>query len=197
MKKVYLILLSTVLFFKVNGQTDISECAIAYEKAIQLYIENTGSLELKNKLDSGKTIWENCLIGKKIPTIKTLNINGDSIKVDTGLNTLYVLQFWAEWCVPCMYEIPIINKLVNEYKNSNVVFLSLSPDKAISFKVKDKFLSELILGINSKEFSVLAYPTIFLVSSNLVIEKIYQGINPESTDDLYYRLCIDIEKRLN
>lgn len=40
-------------------------------------------------------------------------------------NTLYVVNFWATWCAPCVKELPYFEKLNSENKNVKVVLVSL------------------------------------------------------------------------
>ena len=39
-----------------------------------------------------------------------------------------VINYWAEWCVPCLEEVPELNKFHSQMKDS-VVLLSISYDK--------------------------------------------------------------------
>ena len=48
-----------------------------------------------------------------------------------------VLEFWATWCAPCLKSVPHMNELQNQFKNKNIVFLSLTNEK------KDKILKSL------------------------------------------------------
>ncbi|MCX5688740.1 MAG: TlpA disulfide reductase family protein [Planctomycetota bacterium] len=46
-----------------------------------------------------------------------------SIKASRG--KVIVLDFWATWCGPCMAAIPENIKLVNEYKDKDLVFIGV------------------------------------------------------------------------
>ena len=53
-----------------------------------------------------------------------------------------VLEFWATWCRPCLKAVPHINKLQAKFKQSNLVFLSVTyekPQKAFEAFKKVKF----------------------------------------------------------
>lgn len=40
-------------------------------------------------------------------------------------NTIYVVNFWATWCAPCVKELPHFEKLNSENKNVKVILVSL------------------------------------------------------------------------
>ncbi len=43
-------------------------------------------------------------------------------------NKVYVINFWATWCRPCVKEMPAFNKLYEEYHNKNVEIILVSLD---------------------------------------------------------------------
>lgn len=43
-------------------------------------------------------------------------------------DTVYVINFWATWCVPCVKELPIFEKSIQHYNNKPVRFYFLSLD---------------------------------------------------------------------
>lgn len=53
-------------------------------------------------------------------------------------DSIYVINFWATWCKPCVKELPAFDQLQQEYAHKNVVVLLVSLDfpKLIDTKVK-------------------------------------------------------------
>ncbi len=51
-------------------------------------------------------------------------------------DTVYVINFWATWCAPCIKEIPHFNQAVTKYKDKPVVFYMVSLD--FGNKVNDR-----------------------------------------------------------
>ena len=41
-----------------------------------------------------------------------------------------VLEFWATWCAPCVKAVPHLKRLVDEFKDQPVVFLSVTSEPA-------------------------------------------------------------------
>ncbi len=75
------------------------------------------------------------LAAQEIPYIKADQItawkNNDS-------DTIYVLNFWATWCAPCVAELPDFEKLNAEYagKKVKVVLISNDFSRDVDKKVK-------------------------------------------------------------
>lgn len=52
-------------------------------------------------------------------------------------NTLYVVNFWATWCVPCVKELPDFMEVNEKYKDqSNFKMILVSLDRAKDFESK-------------------------------------------------------------
>ncbi len=67
-------------------------------------------------------------------------------------DTVYVINFWATWCKPCVDELPAFEKLNETYKNQKVKVLLVSLDfksqydkKVVPFVKKNKLNSEVIM----------------------------------------------------
>lgn len=65
-------------------------------------------------------------------------------------NTVYVVNFWATWCAPCVKELPHFEQLNLENKNIKVVLVSLDfknqlESKLLPFLKKKSINSEVVL----------------------------------------------------
>ena len=49
--------------------------------------------------------------------------------VNQDNNKLYVLNFWATWCMPCIEELPHFMEVNQEYKNKGLKMILVSLDK--------------------------------------------------------------------
>ncbi len=59
-------------------------------------------------------------VGNKAPTLDSVKwLQGDTAN-EWKSGEVYVLDFWATWCGPCVAAIPHVNDLQKEYKNQNV-----------------------------------------------------------------------------
>lgn len=66
-------------------------------------------------------------------TVATLvDSKGDSLNLNsimTSLKGKYVfVDIWASWCVPCLEQMPYLQKVKQELADENIVFLALSAD---------------------------------------------------------------------
>lgn len=48
--------------------------------------------------------------------------------LETSTDTIYVVNFWATWCAPCIKELPYFEKMGATYKDQNVDVLLVSLD---------------------------------------------------------------------
>ena len=53
---------------------------------------------------------------------------------ETSNDTLYVVNFWATWCKPCIEELPSFEKINAEYKNQKVKVILISLDAQIRWE---------------------------------------------------------------
>ena len=71
--------------------------------------------------------------------------------------TLYVFNFWATWCKPCVEELPYFEKINQRYDNVEVTFVSLDfstklNELVIPFANKHKLVSNILLLDDTRSF---------------------------------------------
>ena len=61
-------------------------------------------------------------------TVKLLSVDELEDRISKGGDTLYVVNFWATWCAPCIAELPYFEKLQTTYKDQPLKVLLVSLD---------------------------------------------------------------------
>lgn len=110
----------------------------------------------------GSTAFRN---GTPISSFTAKDLKGNKYKLKELTGKIVVLNFWFINCGPCRAEIPELNKLVDEYKDSsNIVFLAIALDRKYEL---EEFLSKSPYNYNiiddgryiARQYNVNAYPT--------------------------------------
>lgn len=105
-----------------------------------------------------------------------------------------ILNFWFTSCAPCIKEIPELNKLVDEYKNKDVVFLGLTyntPQQVEAFLKRRAFNYTQLpnSGEISSNYNIFYFPTSFVIDKNGIIKGVL-----EKSDNIYHDLKTIIDK---
>jgi thiol-disulfide isomerase/thioredoxin len=89
--------------------------------------------------------------------IKSFNFDGLQPYLNQKNDTVYVINFWATWCVPCVKELPYFEKLNQKYKNGKfkMILVSLDFPKMIESRVipfiKNKNLQAEVVVLNDPD----------------------------------------------
>lgn len=65
------------------------------------------------------------IVSGKITEVK---IDALNTRLKNGGDTIYVVNFWATWCGPCVAELPYFEKLDSVYKDKKVKVILVSTD---------------------------------------------------------------------
>jgi len=67
---------------------------------------------------------------KKLENINFYNINNETINLRKFKNSLIIINFWASWCVPCIEEMPSLNKLQTNpiFNNLQIIPINVGRD---------------------------------------------------------------------
>lgn len=65
---------------------------------------------------------------------------------------VYIVEFWATWCGPCIASMPHLNELQTKYRNKGLQIISVSDESA---ETVDSFLKQSVNGSNDETYADL------------------------------------------
>ncbi len=120
------------------------------------------------------------LVGCRAPAFNVKTIDGQSINLENLKGKIVVINFWFTTCAPCLAELPALNKLADEFKSQNVVFIAFAKNDnaTISKFIAGKAFNYLQVSSAydlSEEFSVCGWPTNLVLDKNGIVRQIFAG----------------------
>jgi peroxiredoxin len=126
---------------------------------------------------------------KPAPGFEVKALDGETLRLADLKGKVVVLNFWYIGCVPCQVEIPGLNKLVEEFKPEEVVFIGFALDDEShlrEFLEKTPFKYRIVARSSSiaKQYGASAYPTHVFINKQGLIEFIMIGGSPKRHEEL-------------
>ncbi len=119
------------------------------------------------------------LLGCQAPNFIAKAISGDPISLAELNGKVLVINFWFTSCAPCITEMPALNRLVEEFKARDVVFIAFARDnesELASFLAKRQFNFKVVASANKIAdlycVGIFGWPTSIVVDKGGVVRKI-------------------------
>ena len=132
-----------------------------YELWSRAYVGKFGSAEgiidayadLKSEIEeSRKARLVEKRVRRPVPPFNLTTLNDDSASLDALKGKVMVLNFWANWCGPCLDELPQLETLKRTLGQESVEFLAINLDTQ-----QDEKRKELIAGTRARLAPSLTY----------------------------------------
>jgi len=144
------------------------------------------------------------LVGCKAPNFNVKTIKGETLKLNELKGKVVVINFWFEGCAPCIAELPALNKLNEDYKTKDVVFIAFGKDDTQTIM---DFLKRRDFNFNhvssdydlSTDYCIVAgWPTNMVLDKNGVVRQIFCGgqLDERAKTEAYDKMKPTIEKHL-
>ena len=131
------------------------------------------------------------------PDVTLATLRGKSLSLNELKGKVVLVNFWATWCLPCQWEMPLMEKLYQGYKDKGFVVVAISLDRegaaVVEPFVKEKKLTYPVAldptfqGAN--HFGVRGVPATFLIGRDGFIAGVTYG--PKEWDGPEARALIE------
>lgn len=109
-------------------------------------------------------------------------IDGKNFNLSDYKGKPVLINFFASWCLPCREEMPVLEKIVREYKPKGVIFLGIAVDDTEE-KMKDfiaKYGVTFPVGLDKtaaiqKSFGLYGIPTTYFIDKQGIINYSHSG----------------------
>lgn len=124
------------------------------------------------------------------PDITLKSTKGDNVRLADLKGKVVMVNFWASWCGPCRQEMPLLEKMHNDYKDAGFVLLGVNVDAEAADR--DKFLAETTVtfpvlddsaNVATEAFGVEAMPSSYFIDKSGKLTYLHKGYKPGEEAD--------------
>lgn len=134
-------------------------------------------------------------LGDTAPNFKLRNLEGQSVSLSDFRGSPVLINFWATWCGYCLYEMPLLEEVEEDWADRGLVVLAV--DSGESQARVEAFLEiydiSLLILLDTdrsvtRKYNVIAWPTTFFIDKDGIIQQKVIGTFPSK---------MTIERELN
>jgi len=131
------------------------------------------------------------------PNVTLSTLQGKPFSFNELRGKVVLVNFWATWCLPCQWEMPLMEKLYQTYKAKGFVIVAISLDRE-GAAVVEPFVKERKLTYpvvldptfeGARQFGVRGVPATFLIGPDGFIKGVSYG--PKEWDGPEARALIE------
>jgi thiol-disulfide isomerase/thioredoxin len=118
------------------------------------------------------------------PRFQLKGVDGRPIALAEHRGKPVVIDFWATWCVPCIYQVPELNAFWEIHRAANdVAVIGVAVDvegaSVVAPWIEEKGVEyQIAIGDEglAREFGVMGFPTLAIINSDGNIESLHVGL---------------------
>jgi len=124
------------------------------------------------------------------PAWELPDLEGNAVRSDSLAGKIVVMDFWATWCPPCLFQIPILNAIQAKHQGDGVVVIGVAVD-AEGAEVVKPFAKEngieyrILIGDEglARKFGAPGFPALAIVGREGRIDSTHVGLIEEADLD--------------
>jgi thiol-disulfide isomerase/thioredoxin len=117
------------------------------------------------------------------PELKLKALDGTQYSLADLKGKTVVIDFWATWCPPCEFQIPVLNAVYDAWRERGVMVLGVAvdqdaPDDVATYATEHKIRYPVLLGDETlaRTFGAVGFPTSVLVAPDGSMTKAHSGL---------------------
>jgi peroxiredoxin len=120
--------------------------------------------------------------GARAPEIGLRDLDGHSVTMAGLRGKVVLVDFWASWCEPCAAEMPVLERLHQQYRSQGFTVVGVSQDRDVAnvrqflgrHDVSFPIVHDAAHQVAGR-FSPPRMPSSYLVDRNGVVRYVHQG----------------------
>ena len=118
------------------------------------------------------------------------DLNGRSVQLSNLRGKVVILEFWASWCEPCRYEMPVVEGFLQRFKDEGLVVLGVNdedPPVARRYVEEGGYTFPTLFDKDQKVaglYGVRAIPALFVIDRQGRIVGRHKGYGPGSEEKI-------------
>ncbi len=116
-------------------------------------------------------------VGDLAPDFQLQNLDGQVISLSGLRGKPVLINFWATWCPPCVYEMPYMQQIHEEWSATGLVVLAVdigeSPSTVENFMQNNNLSLPVLLDTKqdvATSYGIRSIPTTFFIDKNGIIQ---------------------------
>ncbi len=124
-------------------------------------------------------------VGASAPDFALKSSSGKNLRLSEHRGEVVMINFWATWCGPCRQEMPLLNRLHEQYRKAGFTLLGVNVDDKP--QAAQDMARQLGVGFPllfdsdkqvSRRYDVDAMPTTLLIDRAGKVRHIHRGFRP-------------------
>ncbi len=132
-----------------------------------------------------------------VPSVTLPTLQGKPLSLGELRGKVVLVNFWATWCLPCQWEMPLMEKLYQAYKGRGFVVVAISLDQEGApvvkpFVAEKKLTYPVLLDAShqgARQFGIVGLPATFLIGVDGFVKGVTYG--PKEWDGPEARALIE------
>lgn len=144
-------------------------------------------------------------VGSNPPDKLGKNVHGESTLLSDSAGKVRVMTFWADWCGPCLKEIPILNTIQQRAGTDRlqVIAINLKQKKRVINAIREQLDDSGVewiqdsRGRTAKRYGVRGIPHLLIVDGNNTIVHRHVGYSERALPQIVDELNTLLVKQMN